>query len=74
MDWTILRYFTLVTAVIEGGLFSGCILGWSSLAFILKSEGFFRSGCNDTTSNANLQDDTSYTRASNLFSEKQCYK
>ena len=61
MDWTVLRYLSLITAIIEGALFSGCILGWGSLSYVLKMEGFFRDGCENVTDAITGEIDKSYT-------------
>ena len=44
-----------MTAFIEGILFSGSNLGWSSLVFILKQENYFINGC-PTIANSTMAD------------------
>ena len=39
MEFKQKRILSLATAVFEGGIYSGVLIGWSSLVFILKSEG-----------------------------------
>ena len=43
MNFGLKRNLSLLSAVFESGLYSGVIIGWSSMAFILKTEGNFRS-------------------------------
>ena len=40
---------SLFTAIIEQYLFSGLILGWASLVYIMKEEKFFADLCDETT-------------------------
>ena len=39
MEFKLKRILSLVTAVLEGGIYSGVLIGWSSLVYILKEEG-----------------------------------
>ena len=57
MDFGIRPGLSLITAVIEGILFTGVIYGWSSLSFVLIKEKYFYDGCqNNTTSEQNFSD------------------
>lgn len=44
----IIRRVSLVTAVIEQYLFSGLVLGWASLVYIMKEENFFAELCDES--------------------------
>ncbi|KAL6117617.1 slc43a3 [Pungitius sinensis] len=47
------RALTFTTGLVECLCFAGAMFGWASLVFILKSDGYFSSGCvNATESNA----------------------
>ena len=39
MEFKLKRILSLVTAILEGGIYSGVLIGWSSLVYILKEEG-----------------------------------
>ena len=39
MQFSVKRILSLLTAIFEGGIFSGVLIGWSSLVYILKQEG-----------------------------------
>ncbi|KAG7275763.1 hypothetical protein CRUP_009866 [Coryphaenoides rupestris] len=39
------HWLTLVTGLVECLCFAGAVFGWASLAFVLKSEGYFSSMC-----------------------------
>lgn len=39
MEFRVKRILSLLTAILEGGIFSGVLIGWSSLVYILKKEG-----------------------------------
>lgn len=51
-----LRYhLTLVSGLLECLCFTGVVFGWASLAFVLKTDGYFSDYCvNVTTPNSSL--------------------
>ncbi|XP_074504873.1 equilibrative nucleobase transporter 1-like [Sebastes fasciatus] len=46
---TVRNWLTFVTSVLECLCFVGAVFGWASLAFVLKTEGYFSSLCVNTT-------------------------
>lgn len=50
---TVRRGLTFATGLVECLCFAGAVFGWASLVFVLKTDGYFGSGCvNVTNSNA----------------------
>uniref|UniRef100_A0A8C1WB98 Solute carrier family 43 member 3 n=1 Tax=Cyprinus carpio TaxID=7962 RepID=A0A8C1WB98_CYPCA len=52
-------WFTLTSGLVECLGFAGAVFGWASLVFVLKTEGYFKSLCVNTTINGTAVEDCS---------------
>ena len=68
-DISVCSWFFLVVGVLEVVLFSGNMLGWSSLLFMLKEEGFFQELC---TSGANSTGNSSVVSETASVLKRDC--